>query len=157
MIYKCIDRCCTIDIVSYSGVNNQSFTEKKKAGVFLFDPDNDRLLIVQNKGNLWGIPKGTFENGEDSIDCAIREVEEETGIILYRENLEKCRKYVIDDRVTYYFLNMMYNHVKNPNNDVNGISWIKIQCLKKLVKNKNIKLNYHAKIIFDKFLSINLL
>ena len=112
---------------------------------------------MQNKGNLWGIPKGTFENGEDSIDCAIREVEEETGIILYRENLEKCRKYVIDDRVTYYFLNMMYNHVKNPNNDVNGISWIKIQCLKKLVKNKNIKLNYHAKIIFDKFLSINLL
>ena len=81
MIYKCLDGCCTIDIVSYSGINNGKFTEKKKAGVFLYDPDSDRVLIVQNKGNLWGIPKGTFEDGEDNLACAIREVKEETGII----------------------------------------------------------------------------
>jgi len=157
MIYKCLDGCCTIDIVSYSGVNKSKFTEKKKAGVFLYDPDNDRVLIVQNKGNLWGIPKGTFEDGEDSLDCAIREVEEETGIILERDKLEKCRNYVIDNRVTYYLFNMTYNKIKNPNNDVNGISWVKIECLKKLVKNGNIKLNYHAKIIFKRIMNINFL
>ena len=52
MIYKCLDGCCTIDIVSYSGINKSKFTEKKKAGVFLYDPDNDRVLIVQNKGMI---------------------------------------------------------------------------------------------------------
>ena len=101
--------------------------------------------------------KGTFENGEDSLDCAIREVKEETGIILEKSILEKCRNYIIDDRVTYYFYNMTYNKVKNPNNDVNGITWIKVKCLKKLVKKRNIRLNYHAKIIFKQVMNINFL
>ena len=158
MSYKCLDNCCSIYIKPYKiEEKNEVFIEKKKAGVFFYDPDKDKVLIVQNKGNLWGIPKGTFENNENSIQCAIREVKEETGITLTKDAFENCKKFVIDDRVTYYFINMYENEVTVPENDVNGIGWVKVRCLIKLVKNNNLKFNYHAKLAFKNFLKINLL
>ncbi len=44
----------------------------------------DRILLLRQfryaaQGNLWEIPAGTLEEGERPIDCAKREIEEETG------------------------------------------------------------------------------
>lgn len=43
-----------------------------------------KLLLIQNKRDivqrtLWELPAGTLEQDEDPQDCALREVEEETG------------------------------------------------------------------------------
>lgn len=46
-------------------------------------PENQLILIRQFRAPaekwLWEIPAGTLEPGEDPLDCAIRELEEETG------------------------------------------------------------------------------
>lgn len=47
--------------------------------------NNGKLLILKRvantyQGNLWDLPGGTLEDGEDPADGAIREVLEETGI-----------------------------------------------------------------------------
>jgi 8-oxo-dGTP pyrophosphatase MutT (NUDIX family) len=39
-----------------------------------------KFLLLYKRGNYWNFPKGHFEPGERTIDAALRELEEETGI-----------------------------------------------------------------------------
>ena len=51
----------------------------------ILHPYNGTLLIAQRKenahqGNLWEFPGGKCFSGETSVDCAVRETREETGL-----------------------------------------------------------------------------
>ncbi len=48
--------------------------------VFRRTSDGIKYLLLYRRGNYWNFPKGHFEPGERSIDAALRELEEETGI-----------------------------------------------------------------------------
>ena len=39
-----------------------------------------KYLLLYKRGEYWNFPKGHFEEGEQSLDTALRETEEETGI-----------------------------------------------------------------------------
>lgn len=64
--------------------------QKKSAGILLYREHNQvsQLLLVHPGGpwwatkdlGVWSIPKGEFAHGENPLDAAKREVEEETGI-----------------------------------------------------------------------------
>jgi 8-oxo-dGTP pyrophosphatase MutT (NUDIX family) len=41
--------------------------------------DKDEILMIFRKGK-WDLPKGKLDKGEKIEDCAVREVEEETGV-----------------------------------------------------------------------------
>jgi len=63
--------------------------KKQSAGIILYRYDEEELQIFlvhsggpfwQNKDNgSWSIPKGEFLDGENPLDAAKREFEEETG------------------------------------------------------------------------------
>lgn len=62
---------------TYKRICNE-FYEVNAAGGLVSNRRGDYLLIRRN--GLWDLPKGHQEAGEDIKVCAIREVEEETGI-----------------------------------------------------------------------------
>lgn len=55
--------------------------------------DNKLLMLKRNpdkpQGNRWGVPAGKLEPGEHPQACVIREVFEETGLILDAAMIEK--------------------------------------------------------------------
>jgi bis(5'-nucleosidyl)-tetraphosphatase len=52
------------------------------AGFVVYRKTNEgvKFLLLYRRGNYWNFPKGHFEPGESTINAALRELEEETGI-----------------------------------------------------------------------------
>lgn len=69
------------------------FREVNAAGGLVSNRRGDYLLISRN--GLWDLPKGHQENGEDIEVCAMREVQEETGV----DQLDLRRLICITDHV----------------------------------------------------------
>jgi 8-oxo-dGTP diphosphatase len=60
--------------------------------VIIFNDKNKVLLLkrsqkVDTYRGLWGFPGGKIEDGETSVDAAVREVSEETGLEVYQKKL----------------------------------------------------------------------
>ena len=49
------------------------------AGGVVVNPDG-LVLVVNQNGNSWSLPKGHIDNGEDALEAAKREIHEESGI-----------------------------------------------------------------------------
>jgi 8-oxo-dGTP pyrophosphatase MutT (NUDIX family) len=153
--YFCKNKCCKIFIKRYNPIPRYFKHSHRKAGVFIYDPKQKRVLLVQSRGHLFGPPKGSLDLGEREEDGAVREVLEETGLnISSKDFLGFVR---IKNRAIYYYLEKDTCDIKVQetieNNDANGITWIKIDCLEELIKNGNIVLNHYAKIVFYKILN----
>lgn len=52
---------------------------KYLAGGVVVGPGN-KIVVVNQNGNSWSLPKGHINNGEDEEQAAIREIYEESGI-----------------------------------------------------------------------------
>lgn len=54
----------------------------RTCGVFVFNPDKTLLIchVTNSDEQTWSIPKGRPNVGEQSIDAAVRELWEETGL-----------------------------------------------------------------------------
>jgi ADP-ribose pyrophosphatase YjhB (NUDIX family) len=102
---KCDKGCCTILIKPYNNKINIDYTNKRrryKAGIFIFDPQTEKVLLVQSKGNLWGPPKGGMQENETECMCAMRELREETGINITLES--NCRFTKIQNKAVYFYV-----------------------------------------------------
>lgn len=164
-VYYCNKGCCKIEMCDYhfNFSHHNRGRKERKAGVVIYDPNEERVLVVQSRGQLWGPAKGTVEDfrGETIKDCAIRELKEETGIeIIPSEFLNSVK---IENTSIYFYAEMKTNnvtiirHYNNDNSidleksDISGIGWIKLECLHDLVRNGNISLTRHACLAFKKF------
>jgi 8-oxo-dGTP pyrophosphatase MutT (NUDIX family) len=72
--------------------------DRRAAGVAIVW--ENRILLVHPTNSSWkkatcGIPKGKLEPGEDPVSGALRELEEETGIVLNENQLES-ESYSVD-------------------------------------------------------------
>jgi ADP-ribose pyrophosphatase YjhB (NUDIX family) len=92
----------------------------------------------------------------DVKDCAIREVFEETGLTVDRDQLNE--KMVID-RTTYFYIECDENPISvqqsTDDNDANGIGWIKVDCLRAMLSANEMSINYHCKRLLKRFLNFN--
>lgn len=83
---------------------------KETSGVILLNKFNHVLILKPsgtiNKDAPWSIPKGQIDENEEPIDAAVRELEEEAGIIVEPENLTFLgeSKYKSGKKKIYAFL-----------------------------------------------------
>jgi ADP-ribose pyrophosphatase YjhB (NUDIX family) len=149
---KCLGGCCNILTYEYDYSKDSTVIlddVRNKAGVVIYNQDEDSILIVQSRGNLWGIPKGTMEHTEQALECAVREVFEETGLDV--SNCKIKNTFIIDQS-TYYMIEYqpVYSQITLPRNtDVNSVTWIKVKCMNKMINKGLIRLTKHSKLLFN--------
>ena len=59
-------------------MNNPTIKTESAGGVVI--NKKGRVLVVNQRGTSWSLPKGHIEQGEDKFAAALREIEEESGI-----------------------------------------------------------------------------
>ena len=98
----------------------------QKAGIICICKINniEHFLCVMNKyTSKWGFPKGNLENNESVIDCAAREFQEETGILLSLTGNENT--ITLNNKNTQYFTYNSDIFIEPKNFDSQEISQIK--------------------------------
>jgi 8-oxo-dGTP pyrophosphatase MutT (NUDIX family) len=106
--------------------------------------ENDEVLLILRRGK-WDLPKGKLDPGESIIDCALREVIEETGLknltlldkltssmYCYREKGQLVLK-----QVQWYKMRTKDRHQLTPQaeEDITEIKWINLQELDPYLQN----------------------
>lgn len=78
-------------------------------GAIMLDPDMNELVLVKGwkKSASWMFPRGKINKDEDDLDCAIREVYEETGFDLAAAGLVSDRS-----KQKYLDVTMREQHVR---------------------------------------------
>ena len=59
-------------------------TYQRQAAVIPYRVRDDRIeiaLVTSQRGKRWTVPKGSLDDGEGAMDAAIRETEEEAGLL----------------------------------------------------------------------------
>jgi 8-oxo-dGTP pyrophosphatase MutT (NUDIX family) len=121
----------------------KKFTLIQAAGGLVIN-EKDEILMIYRRGK-WDLPKGKLDKGEKLEDCAIREVEEETGLknvnlisplmITYHTYHEGSRFILKESH--WYSMKVSGEQWLMPQTeeDIHEIKWIKKSDLKTYMKN----------------------
>lgn len=96
------------------------------ASVFLVNKEGDLLLVRESKKineNLWNLPGGKLELGEDFLTAAIREVKEEAGIDVVPSHVLKIFYGSANDSLHCVFLAKEFSGVPTKAHDMLDIAW----------------------------------
>ncbi len=93
-------------------------------------PEGERELLVVHRPRYddWTLPKGKAERGESDEECALREVEEETGLVCTLGAEVAVSEY--EDaagrpkRVRYFELTPREGMEPAPQNEVDDVRWL---------------------------------
>lgn len=104
-----------------------------KAGGGLVKNQSDEVLFIFRRGK-WDLPKGKLDEGETLEQCAIREVEEETGVtqltlmdfLLITEHQYEERGIMILKETHWWLMEAKGNQLLIPQKeeDITEIKWI---------------------------------
>lgn len=111
----------------------------EECGAIVFDRLGESVLIIfQKESQKWGLPKGHIDpkEGANYFECAKRELEEETGIMM---NLIKYRRVgtcVIRNKIFYIVQLMKDVHRLRPmdHNEIGEIKWLNVEQIRSFVK-----------------------
>ena len=92
----------TVDILGANRFENYTKTRDGSRAIII---QNGKILLThETNSGWWLIPGGGIEEGETPEDCVIREVEEETGVIVRpTEHFLTIHEYYEEYRYTGYF------------------------------------------------------
>lgn len=83
----------------FNSILKESSKKKVSACVIIYDKETKSFLAEHATGmkwkgpNLWGLPKGEIDEGEKPDETAVREVKEECGIDLNKDDLTYLGKF----------------------------------------------------------------
>lgn len=154
----CPSGCCKLFSIGHVPCHTawKKRDEHFRAGVFVVDPTWSYVLLVQSYGRLWGPAKGVIEKGETPKQAAARELKEETGLVVQPKEL----KFSIPINNGSYFIHISpYQDLPIPrdqeSNEITGLAWISLNCLKSDPAYFSGILNHPAKVLIARVLYIN--
>ncbi|MGB3005859.1 MAG: NUDIX hydrolase [Chitinophagaceae bacterium] len=136
----------------------KKFTVVMAAGGFVTNEKKEILLIFRR--GKWDMPKGKLDKGETLEECAIREVEEETGLqnvkltsplaITYHTYHEGTRFILKESH--WYNMKVSGKQVLTPQieEDIHEIKWVKKEDLKEYLDNSFPSIKDVLNINYDK-------
>jgi 8-oxo-dGTP pyrophosphatase MutT (NUDIX family) len=120
------------------------FHKKRASIVLIIDLESQSFLSIFKDKHNYNIPGGKCFIDETDIDCAIREVQEETGLYLDEKHLdlimsEKCEDYIVSTYITYLFYGTISSEEEHE---------IEFVPFENLLINKNFHwITYHKKLL----------
>jgi 8-oxo-dGTP pyrophosphatase MutT (NUDIX family) len=114
-------------------------TEVSSGGVvFQKTPGGPEVALASRRtkrGSLaWGLPKGLVEDGEEPPETAVREVEEETGLVAeIREPLGDISYWYVWDgervrkRVSFFLMEAVGGDVSKHDHEMEEVKWFPIR------------------------------
>lgn len=122
-----------------------------KAGCVLYTKSN-KVIIIQSHGYKWGFPKGKFEDTVDNTleDCALREVFEETGLRIYKSQLQfpfRVQNYI------FYFVEIdePILDIHSLDAEITGCVVIRYKCLKLMIEENFIDMNHYSRLALSEY------
>jgi 8-oxo-dGTP pyrophosphatase MutT (NUDIX family) len=91
----------TFDYLSDQRQATLSMADVKSCGflVYRVDPQPKSFLLMEH-ATRWDIPKGHVDPGETELECALRELHEETGIVPNQIVVDEHFRFVAEYKVT---------------------------------------------------------
>lgn len=119
--------------------------------VFIENNNNQLLLQVNKKYNMWSTTGGHPKAGETSIDGTITEIREELGVIVQEKDLKLIKTYKTeDDFVDMYYLekDMKLEEMIIQEEEVGNINWFAKEEIDNLIKDNKF-LPSHTEFYYD--------
>ena len=118
----------------------------KKAGCFLIKKETKEIaLIYRKKHNDYSFPKGHLEKGETLVECAKREVLEETAYDVKLLKEDSIGSYEYDNKeghiITYMYLFQSENPTKKiiKEEDREKMIWVPFEEVEDILSYQNLK------------------
>ncbi|HZF64438.1 MAG TPA: NUDIX domain-containing protein [Chitinophagaceae bacterium] len=121
----------------------RQFLYIQAAGGLAYNQQNQILLIFRR--GKWDLPKGKLDDGEDLADCAVREVQEETGLhsVILQQPLattyhtyHQDKEHVLKES-TWYLMKADEKELLTPqiDEDIEQCLWVDLEQVNEYMKN----------------------
>ena len=121
---------------------------RKVYGCIVISSDNNILLVKGRLSQKWSFPKGHMEGKETSLQCATRELQEETGLCLMTEPIS-FKKY----SAAGYFIYSVENEARlfpKDTREIDDARWFSYEEISNLNKNVDVSMFYsHVLKVMD--------
>lgn len=94
---------------------------------------------MKHFGYYWEITAGSVIKGEDELSAAVRELEEETGIKIYKEKMQLIQRYLGQNSIRYTYIhkvNMENQIIKLSKDETIDYRFITIDEFKRMLETK---------------------
>lgn len=95
--------------------------------------EREKVLMVNNRGGSWTLPGGEVEQGETLEQAVMREIQEETGLIVEIENVVSINEAFFEDKGHHaLFITFKVEIIKGDlaiqdENEISEIKWMDFQ------------------------------
>ena len=111
---------------------------RKVYGCIVISTDNKILLVKGRTSQKWSFPKGHMEGKETSLQCAARELQEETGLCVTTEPIA-FKKY----SAAGYFIYSVTNEARlfpKDTREIEEADWFTFEDVSRLNKNVDVSM-----------------
>ncbi len=89
-----------------------------------------RLMLIRDRFGRWSMPKGRIEPGETPEEAALREIEEETGVVGRIVAVLPATRYffrdgetLVEKAVEYFLVEAVGGAVRPQLEEISGVGW----------------------------------